>query len=220
MTTTTTRSSTSTTARALRQLGLLWAGALVAASAWAAGIHEEGYLLEANAWRSEVAGAPSPDWPVDGWYRLTPSGRSMEVRAAKPSEPDDVEAESAMYVRVPGARLKEGRRPMYRFSNVILRPKVGHQYELMLGKTRFSFAVESNEHGTQYAITYGGETHNYVLGLPAAATRVHAVADLDGDAMPDFLVDVGDERFLLLSTQAKPGQNPPSAQLWAMGEGC
>jgi hypothetical protein len=220
MTTTTNRSSISTTARALRQLGLLWAGALVAASAWAAGIHEEGYLLEANAWRSEVAGAPSPDWPVDGWYRLSPSGKSIEVRAAKPSEPDEVEAESAMYVRVPGTRLKEGRRPMYRFSNVILRPKVGHQYELMLGKTRFSFIVESDEHGTQYAITYGGETHNYILGLPAAATRVHAVADLDGDTMPDFLVEVGDDTFLLLSTKAKPGQNPPSAQMWAMGEGC
>jgi len=219
MTTDQTVSNTSNTARALRQLGLLWAGALLAASTWAAGIHEEGYLLAADAWRAEVAGAPSPDWPVDGWYRLTPSGKSIEVRAAKPSEPDEVEAESAMYVRVPGARLKEGRRPLYRFANVILRPKVGHQYELMLGKTRFSFTVESDEHGTQYAITYGGETHNYVLGLPAAATRVHAIADLDGDAMPDFLVEVGDDTFLLLSTVAKPGQNPPSAQLWAMG-GC
>lgn len=219
MTTTNHRSSTSMTARALRQLGLLWAGAAIAASTWAAGIHEEGYLLEAGAWRAEVAGAPSPDWPVDGWYRLAPSGRSIEVRAAKPSEPDDAEVEGAMYVRVPGARLKEGRRPVYRFSSAILQPKVGHQYELMLGKTRFSFVVESDEHGTHYAITYGGETHGYTLGLPAAATQVHAVADLDGDAMPDFLVEVGDDTFLLLSTVARPGQNPPSAQLWAMG-GC
>jgi hypothetical protein len=217
----TTRSARSTTtARALRQLGLLWAGAALAASAWAAGIHEEGYMLEASAWRNEVAGVPSPDWPVDGWYRLTPSGKSIEVQAVTPSETDRIESDEATYVRVPGARLKEGRRPVYRFSNVILRPKTGHQYELMLGKTRFSFVVESNEQGTQYAITYGGETHTYTLGLPAAATRVHTVADLDGDAMPDFLVEVGDERFLLLSTQAKPGQNPPSAQLWAMGEGC
>jgi len=221
MTATPTRSTprVHATGRALHQLVLLWAGALLAASAWASGIREEGYILDAPAWRSEVAGAPSLDWPVDGWYRLTPSGKSIDVRAAKPSEPDDVDADGAMYVRVPGARLKEGQRPMYRFTNLILRPKVGHQYELMLGKTRFSFVVESNEKGTQYAITYGGETHDYVLGLPAAATRVHAVADLDGDAMPDFLVEVGDDTYLLLSTQAKPGQNPPSAQLWAMG-GC
>jgi hypothetical protein len=56
-----------------------------------------------------------------------------------------------------------------------------------------------------------------MLGLPAAATKVRAVADLDGDGLPDFLVDVGDETYLLLSTHAQPGGNPPSAQLWAMG---
>ncbi|MES2960137.1 MAG: hypothetical protein V4792_18260 [Pseudomonadota bacterium] len=209
----------STTTRALRQLGLLWGGALIAATTWAAGIQEDGYMLAAQDWRAEVAGAPSPDWPVDAWYRLTPSGKSIEVRAMTPSDPDDAEPEGAIYVRVPGTRLKEGMRATYRFSNTVLRPKVGHQYELLLGKTRFAFAVESGENGTQYAITYGGVTHNYVLGLPAAATRVHAIADLDGDAMPDFLVEVGDETFLLLSTKAQAGDNPPSAQLWAMS-GC
>jgi hypothetical protein len=56
-----------------------------------------------------------------------------------------------------------------------------------------------------------------MLGLPAAATLVKAVADLDGDGLPDFLVEVGDETYLLLSSQAQPGGNGPSAQLWAMG---
>lgn len=209
----------STTTTALRQLGLLWSGALIAASTWASGIHEEGYMLAAQDWRSEVAGAPSTQWPVDAWYRLTPSGRSIEVRAIAPSEPDDVEPEGAIYVRVPGARLAEGMRPTYRFSNAVLRPKVGHEYELLLGRTRFAFAVQSGEKGTQYAITYGGVTHSYMLGLPAAATRIHAIADLDGDAMPDFLVEVGDDTFLLLSTKAQPGENPPSALLLAM-PGC
>ena len=37
--------------------------------------------------------------------------------------------------------------------------------------------------------------------------------------MPDFLVEVGDEVYLLLSTRAVPGTNMPSAQLVAMG-GC
>ncbi len=37
--------------------------------------------------------------------------------------------------------------------------------------------------------------------------------------MPDFLVEVGDELYLLLSTRATPGTNMPSAQLMAMG-GC
>lgn len=206
-------------ARALVQLALLWAGALLAASAWAAGLHEEGYLLQAEAWRSEVAGAPSADWPVDGWYRLSLADRKVEVRKARPSDPEDADPDNSFYVRVPGTRLKEGARPKYRFSSLILQPAVGKQYELMLGRTPFSLLVESDEDGTHYRIGYGGETYHYPLGLPAAATLIHAVADLDADAMPDFLVEVGDELYLLLSTRAAPGTNMPSARLVAMG-GC
>ncbi len=137
--------------RAMAQLALLWAGALLAASAWAAGIHEDGYLLEADAWRSEVAGAPSGAWPVDGWYRLSLADRKVEVRKAQPSEPDDADPDNSFYVRVPGTRLKEGLRPKYRYSDLILKPAVGKQYELMLGKTHFSFTVESDERGTLYS---------------------------------------------------------------------
>jgi len=206
-------------ARALAQLALLWAGALIAASAWAAGIREEGLLLEAEAWRSEVAGAPSADWPVDGWYRLSLADRSVEVRKARPSNPEDADPDNSFYVRVPGARLKEGLRPKYRFSDLIVKPAIGKQYELMLGKTHFSFTALSDEEGTQFSISYGGETYLYPLGLPAADTLIHAVADLDADAMPDFLVEVGGELYLLLSTRATPGTNLPSARLVAMG-GC
>jgi hypothetical protein len=206
-------------ARALAQLALLWAGALIAASAWAAGIREEGLLLEAEAWRSEVAGAPSADWPVDGWYRISLADRSVEVRRAQPSNPEDADPNNSFYVRVPGTRLKEGLRPKYRFSDLIIKPAIGKQYELMLGKTHFSFTVDGDEQGTQFSISYGGETYLYPLGLPAASTLIHAVADLDADAMPDFLVEVGDELYLLLSTRATPGTNMPSAKLLAMG-GC
>jgi hypothetical protein len=206
-------------ARALAQLALLWAGALIAASAWAAGIREEGLLLEAEAWRSEVAGAPSADWPVDGWYRISLADRSVEVRRAQPSNPEDADPNNSFYVRVPGTRLKEGLRPKYRFSDLIIKPAIGKQYELMLSKTHFSFTVDGDEQGTQFSISYGGETYLYPLGLPAAATLIHAVADLDADAMPDFLVEVGDELYLLLSTRATPGINMPSAKLLAMG-GC
>jgi hypothetical protein len=212
---------TSTTARALRQLGLLWAGAAIAATAWAAGLPEEGFMLEAPVWRQEVAHAAQPDWPVDGWYRLSIQDKKVEVRKARPSEPQiAADPEGSFYVRVPGSPLKEGLRTKYRFSNVIMHPVPGKQYELMLGKTRFAFEVQSDGSGTQYRIAYGGETYLYPLGLPAAETQVHAVADLDGDAMPDFLLEVGDERYLLLSTRAKPGTNMPSAQMWAMHEGC
>jgi hypothetical protein len=204
------------TARALRNLAAVWTAAALAASAWASGIHEDGYILDAADWRSEVARVPSPDWPVDGWYRVAPGRKSVDVRAMKPAEADGKDPEGALYVRVPGVRMPEGPRAKVRFASDVLRPKVGHEYQLALGETRFSFVVHSDADGTSYEITYGGAVHSYMLGLPAAATRVHAIADLDGDKLPDFLIEVGDETYLLLSTQAQPGGNLPSAQLWAM----
>ena len=53
--------------------------------------------------------------------------------------------------------------------------------------------------------------------FPDAHTGVRAVADLDGDQQPDFLVEVDDATFLLLSTHARPGPNVPTAE---MGGGC
>jgi hypothetical protein len=104
-----------------------------------------------------------------------------------------------------------------RFASGELKPKFGAEYSLALGNTAFAFTVQSDRDGTRYEIDYGGSTHTYMLGLPAAATKVKAIADFDGDSLPDFLVEVGDETFLLLSSQAKPGGNRPSAQLWALG---
>jgi hypothetical protein len=205
------------TARALRDLAALWTAAALAASAWAGGIHEDGYILDAPDWRSEVARVPSPDWPVDGWYRVAPGRKAVDVRAMKPSEADGTDPDGALYVRVPGVRMTEGACAKVRFASNVLRPQVGHEYQLALGDMRFSFVVHSDRDGTRYDIAYGGAMHSYMLGLPAAATRVHAIADLDGDRRPDFLVEVGDETYLLLSTQAQPGGNLPSAQLWAVG---
>ena len=215
-----TRTPTPTSLRALRDLAAVWTAATLAATAWASGIHEEGFILDAPAFHSEVAGVPSPDWPVDGWYRLAPRAKAIEVSAVAPSAAERADdPEGTLYVRVPGARLQEGLRPKYRFAGEALQPKVGHQYELLLGRTRFSFSVDSGPEGMRYEIGYGGQAHTYLIGLPAATTRVQAIADLDGDAMPDFVLDVGDETYLLLSTRAQPGHNAPSAQLWAMG-GC
>ena len=69
-------------------------------------------------------------------------------------------------------------------------------------------------------IAYGGQTYTYTLApFDATQTAVQAVADLDGDALPDFLIRVGDEAtYLLLSSRARPGVNPPTLELWARGE--
>ena len=203
--------------KALHQITALWAAGALSAAAWASGITEEGYILDAGDWRSEVASVPSPDWPVDGWYRVSSGRKAVDVRAVVPSRAEAGDPEGAVYVRVPGTRLAEGQRPKVRFAAGELRPQVGTQYRFALGETPFSFTVQSDRDGTRYEIGYAGSVHTYMLGLPAAATKVKAIADLDGDSLPDFLVEVGDETYLLLSTQAKPGGNLPSAQLWAMG---
>ena len=56
--------------KSLLQIAAVWGAATLAATVWAGGITEEGYILEAGDWRSEVAAVPSTDWPVDGWYRV------------------------------------------------------------------------------------------------------------------------------------------------------
>jgi hypothetical protein len=202
--------------KSLAQLAALWGAATLAATVWAGSISEEGYILGAQDWRREVAGVPSPDWPVDGWYRLSPGRKTVDVRATTPATADEGDAEGAVYVRVPGQALVEGPRPRVKFAAGELKPRVETEYNFALGKVPFSFIVQSDRDGTRYEIAYAGATHSYMLGLPAAATKVMAIADFDGDALPDFLVEVGDDTFLLLSTQARSGGNVPSAQLWAL----
>jgi hypothetical protein len=207
--------------RALRQWGLLAAASAAAASVWAAGLPEEGYLLDARLWQEEVA-APhgSGSWPADGWFRLTPGAKSVDVRAVTPKEPAASE-EGSLYFRLPGATLKQGTRIQYRHLAAIAEPRRGKQYELALGKTRFGFSYAAGDEGVRYDIAYGGAHYSYrFAGDAGSTTRVRSIADLDGDAQPDFLVDVDDQTYLLLSTQARPGLNLPTAELWAAHDGC
>jgi hypothetical protein len=94
----------------------------------------------------------------------------------------------------------------------VLKPQPGQRYALVLGQVPFSFAVTHDPHGLRYDIQYGDHDYRYVLGRPGALTLVHSMADLDEDGLPDFQLQVGDDSFLLLSTEAQPGDNPPTAQ--------
>lgn len=204
------------TLRALRELALVAMASLLAASLWAAGIPEESLLLDAEIWQEEMAGASGAHWPAEGWYRLVPQGGAIEVSAARPGAAGA--APGALYFRGPGTPLKTGLRIAYR-GTALLQPRLGQDHALNLGATPFTVRVESGVKGMQYAIGYGRQTYTYVLGpFDAVTTSVKAVADLDGDAFPDFLISVGDEAlYLLLSTQARPGANLPTAELWAKG---
>jgi hypothetical protein len=208
------------TIRALRDLALLAGAGLAAASIWAAGLPpEQGFLVDAQTWQDEVASAAQGDWPKEGWYRIVPRERGVDVQRTSPADRTLVAAD-ALFLRLPGAALKTGARPGYRYPTVLAQPQMGRDYELSLAATRFSVRVDESVKGMAYTIGYGGQTYNYVLGpFDALTTSVRFVADLDGDRQPDFLVDVDDASYLLLSTRAKPGANLPAAQLFGDG-GC
>ena len=209
------------TVRALRDLALLAGAGLAAASLWATGLpKDEPYMVDAQTWQDEVAAAATGDWPQDGWYRLVASERSVEVQSTTPADRALVPAD-ALFLRLPGATLKQGARPGYRYLTVLAQPKMGRDHELALGSSRFSVRVDESAKGMAYTIGYGGQVYNYVLGpFDATTTSVRFVADLDGDGQPDFLVDVDAASYLLLSTRARPGANLPAAELFASEGGC
>ena len=190
------------------------AGALLAACVWTTGAQAQGLMFDERLWREEVA-AGGDDAVEAGWYELEVADDAVRVRAARPSIHEDAPRGDAIYVQLPATRLLEGVRLNYLFGQAGFRPVAGRSYELSLGRTDFRFHMESSGAGTELNVEYGDAAYRYMLGLPAAATRVHAIADLDGDRNPDFLVEVGDRFFMLLSSHAKPGANRPSAQLWA-----
>lgn len=203
--------------RALARFALVSAAALAAASLWAQHRPQQGLLLDAQTWQDEVVAAGTGPWPAEGWYRLLPQQRGVEVRPVKPTDRHIVPAE-ALFFRLPGTALTPGLRGSYRHLEVLQQPRLGRDHELALGLARFSVRVEEVPAGVQYAIGYGGQTYTYVMGPAGAQTSVRAVADLDGDLHPDFLVDVDAETtLLLLSTQARPGPNLPTAELPAHG---
>lgn len=197
-------------------------------------------------------------WPTTGWYRVTHKANLLQVQpVSAPAEglptflhhiaqqvidPDglaythitgeeEAEAIDTQYIRVPGLALAEGRRPVVPFSNMVLRPKLDHAYELKLGDTPFTLTVQNGlrskagvayGQGAQYTVAYGGDIYTYQLGAAGWDTVVQAVADVDGDGKPDFFVqtDGGTQEYLLLSSKASPGKNLPTAVLTAQGGGC
>jgi len=197
---------------AAAKFALVAAASAAAASLWAQGRPETGLLLDAQTWHEEVLSASTGAWPEDGWFRLVPRDKAVEVRAVKPTDGAAVVAGDALYFRQKGVALKEGQRVGYRHPEVLQQPRMGVHHELSVGGTRFSLLAAYVAQGIAYTIGYGGESYSYVLGGAGADhTVVRAIADLDGDRRPDFVIDVDDGVYLLLSTQAQPGANAPTA---------
>lgn len=160
--------------------------------------------------------------PADGWYRVTNKEGVLQVQAvaAPVSVPGEEEAEAidTRYIRVPGARITEGRLPAVAFPGELLRPQADHAYELALGEQHFTLTVGD---GGIYTVQIGEDSYSFhVDGDTDGESRVLAAADIDSDSKPDFIVQVGDREVLLLSSRTLPGPNPPAAVLALRADGC
>ncbi len=206
----------------------------VAPSTWPA---DGWYRLVTAADHIDVAVAPSKKGQAPDFLRSI-IRQQENVEPATPAEttPPEASAEqtSAIYLRVPGASLHAGSVPVYLFKNGSshLNPKLDNRYELTLGAQPFAFSVQNGQRskngtpygdGAHYRIEYDGQAYEYDLDGLGWDSHIAAIADLDGDGKPDFIVYVGSgsgtTEVILLSSKAKPGKNPPSASL-AIMEGC
>jgi hypothetical protein len=165
---------------------------------------------------------------------------AAQVQAAMQGQPDrgdtltetNIDDPLPMYLRAPGGSLREGFIPAYRFRNGTreLRPQLDRRYELIWQGQPFAFTVQDGLRTADgkpygevsvYTIEIGGVSHRYVLPGHGFDTAIQAIADIDGDGKPDFFISQGGNNLgleaVLLSTQAKPGNNTPSATLVSFG---
>ena len=140
--------------------------------------------------------------------------------------------DNVLYLRIPTQPLRSGAVALYRFKNgtATLTPMLEHRYQLLLGTQPFAFTVRNGlrsgkgspyGEGAHYSVEYEGQVYDYMLPGFGWESQVNAIADFDGDSKPDFLITVtgnnSSHEYLLLSTLARPGLNPPSAALQATG---
>ena len=174
------------------------------------------------------------NWPTGNWYRVTSKAQALQVQAvAAPVSAhgeEEAEAVDTRYIRVPGARIAEGLLPIVAFPRGVLTPRVDHAYRLTLDGQAFTLTVSNGLRskagvaygdGAVYTVRIGNDSYSYHLaGGPGWESTVLAAADLDGDGKPDFIVQIGGQEVLLLSSQAQAGLNAPAAVLALQADGC
>lgn len=163
---------------------------------------------------------------------------AAEASAASAPEPEgatpDLQEQERIpaYVRVPGLAWQTRTAALYRFKNGTprLTPALDHRFELALNGRPFAFKLQNGlrtadgrpyGEGTQFSLEVDGQRYDYDLGGYGWDVRIEAIGDFDGDGRPDFLFTLGGSNSsyeaLILSSQARPGRNPPTAYLAAWG---
>ena len=167
--------------------------------------------------------------------QLQPIVDQLEAAADSTGQPElqDHEQERIpAYVRIPGLAWQPRTVALYRFKNGTpqLTPALDHRFELALNGRPFAFTLQNGfrtadgrpyGEGTQFSLDVDGRRYDYDLGGYGWDVRIAAIGDFDGDGRPDFLFELGGSNSsyeaLVLSSQARPGRNPPTAYLASWG---
>lgn len=175
---------------------------------------------------------------ADARRLLKPIVDQLEAYAA--GAPEETESTPEMpaqdlipaYVRIPGVAWRTRNVALYRFKNGThrLTPALDHRFELALAGHPFAFTLQNGlrtadgrpyGEGTQFSLELDGQRYDYNLGGYGWDVRIEAIGDFDGDGRPDFLFELGgsnsEYEALVLSSQARPGRNAPTAYLSSYG---
>jgi hypothetical protein len=183
------------------------------------------------------------DAPETGWFVLVKDAAGVYLRripdtpGARPAFMRELERATLdnsatlasalgqlFYVNLPRAALREGAVAEVALRRRALVPVNGRTYALALGSTPFSLTVDNGldgRAGAHYVIEQDGARYEYLLDGFGWDSEVEVAGDIDRDGRPDFIVYVNGNNagtwYLMLSSEARPGMNKPSASLTVHG---
>ena len=185
--------------------------------------------------RSYIWRITSSAWAFTGArWRSEAAADSTASQPESEEIPWDIQARERIpaFIRIPGLTWQARTVALYRFKNGTpqLTPALDYRFELTLNGRPFAFKLQNGlrtadgrpyGEGTQFSLEVDEKRYEYDLGGYGWHVRIKAIGDFDGDGRPDFLFELGGPNSsyeaLILSSQAQPGRNPPTAYLNSWG---